>query len=291
MSNITILGENGRLGLALSKALKKCGYIVRGTSSNPKAAVQFKLDLRAPNFTEFSEFIKKSDIVINCIGVNPKLYRSYDEIMLHQINVINLMETLNIVLKNKSKIIHVSGAIVYQDPFQRNITENSPIGENSWSGIYGKHKYIIDKYINNEPNVLVIRPSSIFGFRMINEGLIDKIYLHSEHLNHIEIKENVNDSFGLIDTNTIADFIIFAIASNLSGIFNLSLVPSFTILQIATQLSEVINKSIKIIESNTYSKERYLYDLSIKKAENIGFKFPINRNSPLLNYYKSIVKL
>ena len=154
MLNVLILGHNGFVGSNIKAYFDKRNCKVFTTNNLNKNSLL--------------KYIKKIDIIINCVGEN------YDTKKMHKSNVFYVRKILNIIEKYKKKIflVHISSCSVYGSYFHtklNNVNEFTPPYPVS---LYANTKLTADVLIQNaykRKNIkkyAIIRPSQVISVDM-----------------------------------------------------------------------------------------------------------------------------
>jgi NADH dehydrogenase len=152
---ITVFGGTGFIGRNLIAKLAKKGFKIIVTTRNPYLHGYLKpmgepgqievLKFNPFDFSNFNEFIKSSEFVINCIGV---LYEKKNQKFDHTHHLFPKFLTSILVKEVTKKFIHISALGVNKDS----------------NSLYIKSKFQGEEaVINNFKNSIIIRPSIVFG--------------------------------------------------------------------------------------------------------------------------------
>lgn len=159
-------------------------------------------------------------------------------------------------LKNKKPIIFISGAIVYKNPFSKNIKENYRVGFNKFGADYGLSKILAENifYLFRQKGlkVAIVRPTSIYGAGQNQKKLVAAFLKCAKQNKNITIKQPIYDSFNLIHASDIAKALLSILKKEAWTIFNLSAKKQTRLINIAKMCLKTCNSTKKIcyLQSN-----------------------------------------
>jgi len=168
---ILILGAAGLLGNIISRKLSKSYEIIGFSHKKNQNKNIIKSDYG--NFSSKEDsFLKKADIIINCIGENS------DEAKMKKINM-NILKKIAIKinkLKKKTTFIHISTCGVYGNLADRLINEETmPRPKTRYSKTKHEGEGILIHELKNSTKLIILRPSQVIGTTMKNTSL-KKLY-------------------------------------------------------------------------------------------------------------------
>ena len=281
---IGITGSSGMLGQCVVKAIKKCEFfrlIEVGRNSFDEPSNVWDL-AEWKNIDELDTIFSNVSAVVHLGAFIPETF--VDNVNLQMFNV-NIGSTICLAQWARIRgipLVYVSGAIVYKNPYDLDISESSPKGFNGIGGSYGRSKLFADDILERERggglSLALLRPSSIYSSRLNGKKLISRFMKSALNGDSIVISEPINDSFNLIHGEDVASAIIKVLINKSWGTYNLggedySLIDiANTCIQVAGYGKLEVKKSINK-ELNSSS----LFSLNSNKAlKEIGWTPEIN---------------
>tara|TARA_B100000787_G_scaffold132582_1_gene101427 strand:+ start:16 stop:948 length:933 start_codon:yes stop_codon:yes gene_type:complete len=168
---ILILGAAGLLGNIISRKLSKSYEIIGFSHKKNQNKNIIKSDYDIFSSKEDS-FLKKADIIINCIGENS------DEAKMKKINM-NILKKVAIKInhyKKKKIFIHISTCGVYGNLANSLIDEETtPKPETKYSRTKHEGEEILKSVLKKYTKLIILRPSQVIGTTMKNTSL-KKLY-------------------------------------------------------------------------------------------------------------------
>ena len=189
---------------------------------------------------------------------------------------VNVRATYNLSQWARKRGIHfvlISGGVVYQNPFGKNIRETAKRGFNEIGKEYGASKFLSEEIIKSQMrrglHATILRPSSIYGHSQEPFGLVDRLLLTSLKDSHLSIEEPVNDSFNLIHAADLANAILKVVEKKVTGVFNISAKRQTTLIELASSCLEVTGKgSLSVIDKvKKRNRGRALFNLNSSLAD------------------------
>jgi len=261
--NVLVTGGAGFIGSHIVDLLIKEGHNVfiidnlsTGKINNINRDARFYNDSITNDISYI--FDNGIDVVIHQ-AAQTSVYASMQNILYdHEINIYGTLNLLNICKKyNVKKFIYASSAAIYGTPQYLPIDEKHAISPESY---YGLSKYTAERYVelfakSNDMKYIILRYSNVFGPRQDPYGEGGVIAIFSERM----IKDKEVIIFG--DGEQTRDFVyvedvasanICALASEVSGVFNISNNNSISINELFKIMSEIANYKRQPV----YHKER-----------------------------------
>jgi UDP-glucose 4-epimerase len=174
-------------------------------------------------------------------------------------------------------IVFLSSATVYEDPYASKILETNARNINKLGGFYGYSKILAEDIFNNLSKnglkCIVLRPSSIYGYGLPPEKLVQNFVNISSSGKLIKVKGSKN-KINFIHAHDVANAALQAFNKEAWGVYNVSSDKQNSILEVAETVISVLG-SKSIIKIN--NKKNYVpfsrFDLNCKLAKNFfGFK-------------------
>jgi len=266
--NILVLGSNGMLGHMLIKYIKTLAEFTVYSTKRDKNLQENEFYYDAyKDFEKIKEIISKvnPELVINCIGIVPKMISNENKEMTSFINSKFPHKLAELCKNNSTKLIHISTDCVFSGK-ERNYTENSPY---SPVDFYGESKA---KGEINDNNNLTIR-TSIMGpeIKQKKNGLMEWLFSQEK------VKGFKNAIWSGLTTLELSKKIIELHEKNITGIINVASAPisKYDLLNLIKQVYDLnieiipegkfhCNRSMKTIRTDVYevpSHEQMLKEL------------------------------
>lgn len=172
-------------------------------------------------------------------------------------------------------LVFASGSTVYENPHnQEKIREDDPKVVCGFGGFYGYSKFlaeeIIQHYVSQGLKAIILRPSSIYGYGLGSDKLIQNFLDVAESNGVIKIDQPFN-RVNLIHALDVAKAAILAYEAKAWGVYNVANLVSPTIAEIADAAVRICGKgSIELGAATTNAFLRF--NLDISKAVN-AFSF------------------
>jgi nucleoside-diphosphate-sugar epimerase len=172
---VAITGGTGFVG---NELIKKCiahGWhlrlLTRGNKSIPTSSQIEIFHGDLTNTSDWSEFIKNVDVIINCAGVIE------DKKNINAVNVEGSLRLLNASIGKVKRWVQLSSAGVYGVPEGKIINEKSSLLPKT---PYEISKANFDNILNevaikNKLDFVILRPTIIFGSRMTNQSMFQLV--------------------------------------------------------------------------------------------------------------------
>jgi nucleoside-diphosphate-sugar epimerase len=272
LSNVLIVGAHGPIGKNLERMLNK-DHLIWHASRKKLHMKDFKIDLDSHLSHElFFKQIYKIDFRTIIFSAN-NFYSSNHIKELHQLYTLGkFVESITSYCNYMgSKLIYVSGAIVYKDIYKNLIDERDKKGLNQLGGMYGLSKItaenILEKNFTNKKMLVILRPTSLFSYRYGMSTIIDDFIYQVLTTKRIKLTEPVHDSFNFISVEKLSEYIAWFIKYNGYGIFNLGSTENTSLMEIAKNLMDsVSNSSLEIVNEDPRRESRHVYRLNLGKV-------------------------
>ncbi len=245
-------------------------------------------DLRT-NYTSYELIQKFPDIdaIFHIGALVPSQKHQVTDIELFDTNVRSCIPLAQWALEREISFIYLSGAIVYNKPFEKNIREDAQASDTSMGGFYGYSKLlaekILDYYVKHGLNLTILRASSIYGLGLSEEKLIMKHMALASNNETIYLRPPISESVNLIHAADVVSAMINALNNKVRGIYNLAYTREYSVLEIAQACIRLYQKGkIEISPSNISETQNSKFCLDIAKAkEAFNFAPKIDLNTGL----------
>ena len=271
---IGITGSSGMLGQCVVKAIKKCQNfrlieVNRGNFFNPSNV----WDLTVwKNIDELDAIFSNVNAVVHLGALVPETYVGNLNLQMFNVNIGSTICLAQWARIRGIPLVYVSGAIVYKNPYDLDILENSLKGTNKIGGSYGRSKLLADDILERERDdglsLALLRPSSIYSGRLNSKKLISRLMKNALNGDSIVISEPINDSFNLIHGEDVADAIIKVLINKSWDTYNLG-GGDFSLVDIANKCIQVAGDGNLVVKK------------SINKNLNPSSLFSLNSNKAL----------
>ena len=273
--NILILGSNGQLGSKLSISLKKDKKFKIKTLAKSNANFSFDIE----NFSKLEEILINENFthVINCIAHTNLEYCEKNYKKIYKVNVLLPKKLSDLSKKHKFKLVHISTDHIYKAKKNKLNSEKDKVG---WHNNYSKSKFLAEKKIKNNKDVLIIRTN----FMLNKKSKKSFIYWLNENIKKKRLITLFEDMYtSTIDIKSLITIIKKLIIKNGNGTYNLGSSQCLSKLEFARKYFKLIKKKpkIKILKTNNDTnlvlRGRYL-GLNVNKIER-----KLNMNMPSTN--------
>ena len=281
INSVALTGASGVLGRHLTRLFSKKKIRVYATSRKKllfkdRFIKWKKMDLaKINNLKNLDKVFGDSKVLIHA-GAHVPLNSSIEDIPKITKTNINATYTLyKWAKKNNVHFIFLSGAIVYKN--KKNCKEDSDYINKKNTIFYGYAKKICDEYLKKklqkkEP-ITIFRPTSIYGWGIKKNKIINKILFAAKKKNIIKIYKPF-DKMNFIHAKDVANAIYRCIKNKKYGCFNLSFPKMYTIEDLAKTSNKLYkNKTlIKIFDNKKYNN-KYRFEINSNLAnKELGWK-------------------
>ena len=196
--------------------------------------------------------------------------------LLFDVNVracLNLAEWANL---RKIPLIFISGSTVYRNPHERNILETSAKVINGFGGFYGYSKWlaeqVIEHYMATGLDAIILRPTSIYGYGLASDKLIQN-FLNKAEQDEIITIDAPDNKVNLIHALDVAKAAWQAYQQKAWGEYNIAGFHNYSIIEIAkTALTLEQKGQVKVLHQQQEAEAYVRFDLNYQKAKNsFGF--------------------
>lgn len=281
---ILVTGSTGMVGQHVTELLANNKIPFVGTSSTEKncdvdSYKHIKWDLRESlNQDELSKKFGKVSAIFHLGALVPNAYNKATDNDLFNANVHPSVILAQWACSLGIPIIYLSGATVYADPFQSNISEEAEVSFSEIGGFYSYTKLMAEKifqyYVSQGLKLTILRASSIYGYKLSSEKMINK-FLDTALTNEtIYISPPADESINLIHASDVAKAMMSVWKKEIFGIYNIAYYREYSVYEIASACVQLIKKGrieVKDVKNNI-NNTRIKFSLNIDKAiKTFGF--------------------
>jgi UDP-glucose 4-epimerase len=283
MNEIAVTGANGMTGSHMVCLLKSQKIPVRAITRNEWDLTEWK------SFSELDEIFGSVQAVFHFGAKLPSKKLVSDNQETQQIFDSNVRSCLNLAewaAINKIPIIFISGAVVYKNSHALKIKEEDAKVTNGFGGLYGYSKLISENILDHFSlaglKCVILRPSSIYGYGLPSDKLVQKYIDMAQAGEKIQLTEP-NNKINLIHAYDVSIAALKAYKSQAWGVFNVSSDLSSSILEIA-EIAISISKNGNTYEINSIVDNSYeRFDLDSRLAKrSFGFRAAITLREGML---------
>lgn len=263
MDRIAITGANGMAGRHMCALLKEKNIPYLALSRKEWDVRDWK------KFDQLDSVFGSSAAVFHFAAQLPNNDSSTVDIF--DANVRSCLNLAEWALSRAVPLVFLSGATVYKDAHGKNITESDEKVVNGFGGFYGYSKLlaenIFEHFRNDGLKIVILRPSSIYGYGLSNEKLIPSFIASASRGETILISQPEN-RVNLIHAYDVARAALTAYESNSWGVFNIG-AESHSIIDIAEMAIKISGKGEVSLTDTDYDHKpfnRFDLDSSLAKA-------------------------
>jgi nucleoside-diphosphate-sugar epimerase len=285
---ISLTGSTGFLGKYIHTRLVKKGHDIIAFVRDPSKSTlstntrKFELD----NVDKID--LNTTDVLIHNAAYLPKSFEDPNEaVKCLMNNGIATLKLLQVAEKaNVKKFIYISSGTIY-DPYNYSANENSPTYPSMRATYYLTSKLVGDIFTDHyksKMDIVIIRPSSIYGFGMKQSGFLSRVIQNIKN-DIIQDNDTGNYNIDLVNVNNVA-WMVSEAATNKSiiGIINVGGGLETTTSEVANIIAKILNKKIPI---NKLPLTNGHAILDITRAKNFGYN-PTNLTDGLKSYIESL---
>ena len=275
---IGITGASGMLGKHLLHILSKKKISVVATSkrlirSKNKNIIWKKLNLiDLKNESQLDNVFGNINTIVHIGALVPKANIKQDKKKIKKINFDSTLIITKWALKKNIHLIYISGAIIYENKGKKKIKEISNLKTKFFKDFYGSSKKKCDLYLQKKiksgNKISILRPSSIYGFGLDKNKIINQLIKLSKSNKDIRLYGPF-DKINLIHAIYVAEAIYKTIVKKKYKIFNIGSNKLYSIKDLSKILIK-INKSkskLKIKKNMNISNIDYKYNISSLEAK------------------------
>ncbi len=291
---ILVTGASGMVGRHAIELLQKqkVPFVAssRSRPDNVSNDIEWEsFDLRT-NYTtdELTKKFPDVEAIFHIGALVPSYNQNVTDVALLDTNVRSCIPLALWALERNISLIYLSGAIVYNNPFEKNIKENAQATDTSLGGFYGYSKLLAEKtldyYVKLGLKLTILRASSIYGFGLASEKLIMKQLALASTNDTIYLNPPINESINLIHAADVVSAMVKALENKVRGVFNLAYTREYSVLEIAQTCIGLYKKGkIEILPSSindTPMKTKFCLDIT-KAKETFNFEPKIDLHTGL----------
>lgn len=275
LNQIALTGASGMLGIHIAKKLvEKNIEVIALSRTKPKIKsklIKFKkFDIKKKYTKEkFKSFFKNATTIIHA-GCTTNYLKEKNKKFSLKMNLKKTEEIGKFSCLNNKKLIYISGAIVYSRQKRTN-SENSKIKKKT-DDLYTKSKIVSEKILLKLSkiglNLIILRPSSIYGYGQNSSKTITKLVKKSISNKKISLYHS-HHQVNLVHASDVADIILKIVNSKkrVKGVFNVGgALYSYKV--IGKNLKELFNCQVnEKKEIKNYRKNIQKLDVTSKKSK------------------------
>jgi UDP-glucose 4-epimerase len=297
LTTVAVTGASGMLGRHIVFRLQEVGFDVVCFSSKTNNLNTWKYwDLNHwKSIEEFDKLLSCIDVVVHAGAIVPNTSDAHSKSELFDVNIVATLNISQWCRKRKVPLIFISGAIVYIDPYKKDIKENSLRGLNDLGDIYGLSKLLAENILFKEENagltLSIIRPSSIYGYGINADKLVCSFLDTASKGCKIKICEPTSDSIDFIHAKDVSSVIEKIITKKAWGTFNVSSGISVSIKELAEQcVLATGHGSIVITSEKEYRIPHARFNINSDRAKKVlGWSPQVNISQGLHSIFNEQV--
>ncbi len=273
---IGITGASGMLGKHLLYILSKKKISVVATSkklikSKNKNIIWKKLNLiDLKNESQLDNVFGNINTLVHIGALVPKPNTKQDKKKIKKINFDSTLIITKWALKKNIHLIYISGAIIYKDKGKNKIKEISYLKTKFFKDFYGSSKKNCDIYLQKKiksgNKISILRPSSIYGFGLDKNKIINQLIKSTKSNKDIRLYgpfEKIN----LIHAIDVAQAIYKTIVKKKYKIFNIGSNKLYSIKDLSKILIKIVKSKSKLIIKKSMNISNYKYNISSLEAK------------------------
>ncbi len=269
MSLIALTGANGMTGKHMVDMFKDKGIAFKEIKREIWDLTEWK------TIEELDDIFGKVSAVFHFAACIPSINLQNNK-EIFDVNVRSCMNIAEWAHARNVAIIFISSAVVYKNPHAINIKETNPIGFNDFGSYYGHSKILAENIFKNFAleglNSIILRPSSLYGYGLPSDKLVQKFIDTASSGGTINITEPRN-KVNFIHAYDLVNAALQAYAAKKWGIYNIASRESKTILEVAETAVSLSGKgSVEIHKTDKISNPFTRFDLNFNLANKI-FRF------------------
>lgn len=271
---ISLTGANGFLGTYISNKLIADGHHVIAWVRDPVESVY--QDARPFDLGKAREInLQDTDILVHCAAYLPSSFAD-DPDEIKKCALYNGLATYQLLteaeLARIKTFIYISSGQIYR-PKLESAKEEDDIYTDYRAQPYLRSKELGEcnvlfhnKY--SKMRIVIVRPSSIYGEGMKNNGLVPRLIKTISSNDQFDIRKISNYYIDLVHVQDVANMISIAVNNNIEGIYNAGGGHPVTTSELVGILCKILNKPHT---PETLSIEWGHAPLDINKARRIGY--------------------
>lgn len=280
LDRVGLTGANGMLGRHLNAALNAEGIYVSKVSriaddgvaewNLAKWLTHEELDLLFPNV----------DAVVHA-GALVKSEGEIEEDLMYNANVRATLNLAQWALDRDIPLVHISGAIVYENPFALMQVETAKTGWSGLGGFYGLTKLLAEDILlrlrQKGLKLALLRPTSIYGEGLDKAKMVSRFLSTAKDNGVIEIQEPITDGFDLVHAADVSSITLAALKGKCWKTLNVSSSGSISVVELAQACLDVAGSGRIAIKGKSFpdTPGKIMYSLDNSRAYNDLNWFPV----------------
>lgn len=199
-------------------------------------------------------------------------------------------------LARKIPMVYISGATVYSDPAEKNISEEAPKSVGPLGGFYGYSKLFAENLLQfferQGLESIVLRPSSLYGYGMSGHKIIPKFLKMARNNQTIELTPPVDDKMNFVHASDVSQAVIKALSRRAFGVYNVAYPRLYSVLELAQYCCDVAGGGqVQVNPDQTTKKPASRFDLNIDHAKKkFGFNPQVDLQSGLQRMFQEMTR-
>lgn len=259
LSNVALTGASGMVGLHVLAILGLRGILCKATSRTRPVLMTDSITWKQWDLTEYKTLEELDKLFPNVdallhVGADvPNPSTQICEKDLFDANVRACLCLGRWALERGIHMVFLSGATVYAESEKNGIREDAKKTYKGLGGFYGFTKLLAEEVLfhlqENGLKLTILRPSSIYGYRMHKSKMIMRFLCRAEQDYFIELYPPVDVKIDLIHAYDVANAMVQVVENNLYGrIFNIASESPSSILEIAQTCTTIVRKGkVKVL--------------------------------------------
>lgn len=272
LGRVGLTGATGMLGHHLQAALHLAGADVISVSRTFKDGVVGWDLAKWLQYEEFDKLFSGVRAIVHA-GALVQYSREVDHSSIYDANVRACLNLGQWALSRDIPLVHISGAIVYANPFLPIQDESAPLGWSGLGGFYGLSKLLAEDVLlrlrQQGLKLAVLRPTSIYGHGMDERKIVRRFLSLASANSVIELIEPIEDRVDLIHAADVARAVVAVLRCKFWDTLNLASGEPISIKVLAETCLEVSGCGQIGITGHAPSdyRPKVTYSLDIARAE------------------------
>ena len=277
LGRVGLTGATGMLGCHLQSALNAAGVDVVSVSRTSKDGVAVWDLAKWLKHDELDQLFSGVQAIVHA-GALVQSTDQVDQSNMYDTNVRACFNLGQWALSRDIPLVHISGAIVYADPFLPIQDESAPLGFSGLGGFYGFSKLLAEDVLlrlrQQGLNLALLRPTSIYGHGIDERKMVKHFLSLALADNVIELSEPTEDRVDLVHAADIARAVVAVLRHESWNTLNLASGDPISIKALAEACVEVSGRGRIVISGHRPrdSRPKVTYSLNISRAkESLGW--------------------
>ncbi len=275
MRKIAVTGSSGMIGRHMIALLRSEGIADLCLTRDEWDLADWK------EFDELDALFDGVGAVFHFGAALPKNVSTSSNRFTQEIFDVNVRSCLNLAEWGSSRnvpLVFLSGATVYENPHGPKIDETSLKVENGFGGFYGYSKLlaegVIQYYVKEKLNSIILRPSSVYGYGMADNKLVQN-YLNQAFSNETLKIDQPHNKINLIHALDVAKAALQAYQSGSWGVYNIAAERTSSILEVAETAIKINKGGVLELSDDARLGDGFVrFDLDFSKASDTFSFFP-----------------